>query len=130
LLSRRPPTEVCGDSLAGPEDLGESAAEGLTMVRPFPFTESDDGRRLNVWVQEASSCDLPMDINSFGPPADFAVIDDADAFNWDEDGHAKPRSRECAGPRWSPYSTRNFAALLVRWESARGRAGTSRRSTG
>jgi len=56
------PTEVCGDSLAGPEDLGESDTTGSEVsqfsdvnlvdfparsgARPFPFMESNDGTRL------------------------------------------------------------------------------------
>ena len=57
--------------------------------------ESNDGTRLNVWVQEAASCDMPMDVGSFGAPVDFEVIDDADAFNWDGTG-TRSRGRENA----------------------------------
>jgi 8-oxo-dGTP pyrophosphatase MutT (NUDIX family)/GNAT superfamily N-acetyltransferase len=79
------PTEVCGDSLDEIPDENSDMGEAGGEARPFPFVETEDGTRLNVWVQEALSCEMPMNISAFGPGGDFDVLDDADAFDWDED---------------------------------------------
>lgn len=79
------PSEVCGDSLSdagSAADVGEAA---YPEAQPFPFFESNDGRRLNVWVQEAASCDLPIDVSAFNGEGEFDEIDDEDAFDFDED---------------------------------------------
>jgi ADP-ribose pyrophosphatase YjhB (NUDIX family) len=84
-LSYDVPTEVCGDTLLDNgvvDDIGEAGGE----ARPFPFLPSNDGTRLNVWVQEADSCEMPLDIaSSFPAGEDLEIIGDEDAFSWDED---------------------------------------------
>lgn len=66
------PAEVCGDGLAGEDP-------SMSMI------ESADGTKFNVWVQEAASCDLPIDLSSMNQDGEYDVIDNADAFTWDQD---------------------------------------------
>lgn len=90
------PSQVCADpfsgagladfgigDIGGDFDLMEANAEALASV---PLLESTAGSgRVNVYVQEAAACAMPMDINSLNRDGDYTVVSDEDAFNWDSD---------------------------------------------
>lgn len=84
------PSEVCGDSLSGLQssdvidDIGESVAEHSSDYSQL--LPSNDGTRFAVWVQEASSCALPISVGSFaGDVTALDILDDDEAFEWDDD---------------------------------------------
>jgi ADP-ribose pyrophosphatase YjhB (NUDIX family) len=78
-LSYDVPSQVCGDSLTDSEGNND-------MDEALTFLEVQGGDRLNVWVQEAASCQMPMSVDSFGSDiAATGLLADEDAFDFDED---------------------------------------------